>query len=95
MRTDSSYKAVTASGDTGLQVITGWQFTENGAPGGAARVLLREGVGGPIFADIRLVAGESAGDNYDYPIVLSQTNTGAKCYAEVATGTVRGAVYGR
>ena len=88
-RADASYDVVTGSEQTGIAVLTGFNFAENA--GAVARVLLRDGgAAGPIFADIQLAAGQSVGESYDYPIHLA---TG-KVYVEV-TGTVRGAVYGR
>lgn len=82
--------AVTASGATQITKVNGWQFTENAGTPAAARVLLREGSGGTIVADIRLAASESVGETYPEPLELM-----SGCYVEVSSGSVRGAVYGQ
>lgn len=89
MRTDASYDAVTGSEQTGIAVITGFNFAETA--GAVARVLLRDGgAAGTIVADLHLGASQSVGESFDYPVHLT-----GKCYVDVAAGAVRGAVYGR
>lgn len=86
----SDHKPLTASGDTGWKVLTGWQFTETG--GGSAQIKLRDnGASGTVFMNVKLVAGESVGDQYSNPI---RTRAGT-VYAELTSGTADMFVYGR
>lgn len=81
---------IIGSGLTGFQKVNGWNFAENGGSE-PARVLLREGSGGDIVADIRLAVGESAGESYAEALDLS----GESLYVDVVAGEIRGAVYGQ
>lgn len=78
-----------ASGATDVGTLTGWAFAENA--GAVARVLLRAGgAAGAILADIHLSANQSTGEQYGpNPIEVR-----GGVYVEVASGAVRGAVYG-
>jgi hypothetical protein len=87
----SQYAAVTASGQTSIKNLHGWNFAENAGTPAAARVLLRDGsASGAILADIRLAAS-----GFDVQSALDVRIQGASgLYVEVNAGTVRGAVYG-
>lgn len=88
MRT--GYTAVTASAQTTVGTLSGWNFAENAGTPAAARVLLRDGSAtGAILADIRLAA--SGSDTVAFPTAINVANT---VYVDVATGTVRGALFG-
>lgn len=86
----AGYVAVTGDVDSTLKVLTGWNFTETA--GSAAEVYIRDGsASGTIVVDIKLGAGESAGESYYHPLMCQGAS---KFYIDVASGTVRGAVYG-
>jgi hypothetical protein len=81
---------VAASADVSFTDVLGWQFTEQTGLAGA-QVLLREtDATGPIVADIKLAAGESAGEQYNEALELA-----GGLFVDVELGAIRGAVYGR
>jgi hypothetical protein len=81
---------VAASADVAFTDVLGWQFTEQTGLA-AAQVLLREtDANGPIVADIKLAAGESAGEAFTEALELA-----GGLFVDVELGAIRGAVYGR
>lgn len=80
---------VTDSSGLTMHMLLGMQFTENAVSAAPARVLLRNGNGGDIYIDIRLLAGQSMEESYDLSNYYRFT-TGI--YVDVAEGTVRGSV---
>lgn len=88
MRT--GYAAVTETGQTTVGTLQGWNFAENAETPAVARVLLRDGgSSGTVLADLHLAA--SGSETVMFPVAINVADT---VYVEVATGTVRGALFG-
>lgn len=86
----SKYQSGTASTQTPVSIMTGWNLSETA--GSTALINLRDGgVGGTIIQRVTLAANESVGEQYgDNPLTLVTGNV----YVEVNSGAVRWNVYG-
>lgn len=88
-----NYSAQTASAQTTLTQLFGFNVTET-AGASAELQILDGGSGGAIAFDVKLAAGQSVGDMWEHP-VAGTSHTSAGWYWKAASGSIRGALIGR